>query len=118
MNRLITQLKAARFERALTSGETGHPDLEGYRYTQTTTTGATERIDVIWYDCPGLVVGTGSIPVDCLNAAAYSVPAPHATVYDHLNGSALVYMDGDDGVLDGKIKLFINRNPKYIHYIP
>ena len=118
MKRLITQLKAAQFERALTSGEMGHPDLEGYRYSQTTVAGNTERIDVTWYDCPGLVVGTGSLPVDCLNAAAYDVPASQVTVYDHLNGSGVVYTDGNDGVLDGKVKLFINRNPVYIHYTP
>ncbi len=118
LQRLITQLKAAHFERALTASELGHSDLEGYRYVQTTTTGASERIDVLWYDCPGLVVGTGSLPVDCLNAAAYKVPASRVTVYDHLNGSAAVYLDGNDGLLDRKVKLSINRNPVYIHYTP
>jgi hypothetical protein len=39
-------------------------------------------------------------------------------VTDHLTGSLQILTDASDGVIDGKIKLMVDRNPIYIHYNP
>ena len=77
-----------------------------------------ERMDVIWYDCPSLIVDTPNLPVDCLKAASYIVPAAPIGVADHLGGTLQILTDSSDGKIDGKVALAINRNPVYIHYNP
>ena len=115
---LSQQLGAAKFERALTPAETGSPNLEGYMFTNYEGAHGTERVDVIWYDCPSLIVDTPDLPVDCLDAAVYTVPTAPVGVSDHLGGAMQILADGSDGVLDGKVSLAIDRNPVYIHYNP
>jgi hypothetical protein len=116
--RLNQQLRAARFERALNPVELASTNLEGYVFTDNPGTASAQRIDVVWYDCPGLVVGIGVLPTDCENSAGYAVPASRITVYDHLDGSPSVFTDAGDGKTDGTVTLSVNRNPMYIHYTP
>jgi hypothetical protein len=116
--KLSQQLGAAKYERALTLTETGSPNLEGYLFTNYEGAHGIERVDIIWYDCPGLIVDTPDLPLDCFNAALYTVPTAPIGVSDHLNGAMQVLTDSSDGVIDGKVSLAINRNPVYIHYNP
>lgn len=116
--RLDQQLRSARYERALTTSELASTALEGYVFTDKPGTASAQRIDVVWYDCPGLIVGTGNLPYDCANSAGYPIPAARITVYDYLNGTPIVYTDADDGVVDGKVTLSVNRKPLYVHYTP
>ncbi len=118
LQQLSQQLGAAKYQRALTQAETGSRYLEGYMFTDDTGVHGTDRIDVIWYDCPGLIVDTPDLPSDCLNAAVYTVPAAPIGVSDHLGGAMRILTDGSDGVIDGKVSLAINRDPVYIHYNP
>jgi hypothetical protein len=115
------QLGAAKYERALTQAETGSPNLEGYVFTNYGGANGAERVDIMWYDCPGLIVDTftdPNLPVDCLNSAAYTVSAGSLGVADHLGGAMQILTDSSDGQSDGKVTLWINRNPIYIHYNP
>ena len=116
--RLDEQLRAARYERALIQSELASTNLEGYVFTDQPGTTSAQRIDVVWYDCPSLVVGIGVLPTDCANSAGYAVFAAKVAVYDHLNGSPMIYTDAADRIVDGKITLSVNRNPVYIHYNP
>jgi hypothetical protein len=116
--KLGQQLGAAKYERALTKTETGSANLEGYVFTNYEGAHGTERVDIIWYDCPGLIVDTPNLPVDCTNSAIYTVPAAPIGVADHLSGAVQILTDNSDGVVDGKVKIAINRNPVYIHYNP
>lgn len=118
MQKLSQQLGAAKFERALTPAETGSPNLEGYMFTNYEGAHGTERVDVIWYDCPSLIVDTPDLPVDCLDSAIYTVPTSTIGITDHLGGAMRILTDDSDGVLDGKVSLTIDRNPIYIHYDP
>lgn len=117
---LYHELHAAKYQRALTSAETSRsPYLEGYIFTNYAGAHGTERVDVVWYDCPGLIVGLHhDLPVDCLNAAPYTISATKIGVVDQVTGAMQIYTDGSDGVIDGKITLIINRAPVYIHYQP
>jgi hypothetical protein len=116
--KLSQQLGAAKYERALTKTETGSANLEGYVFTNYEGAHGTERVDIIWYDCPGLIVDTPKLPIDCTNSAVYAVPTASIGVADHLGGAVQILTDSSDGVLDGKVSLVINRNPVYIHYNP
>jgi hypothetical protein len=119
LNVLYQELRAARYQRALNSAETGGvPNLEGYVFTNYGGAHGTERVDVAWYDCPSLIVGNGTLPADCLNAAPYTVSASKISVVNHVTGVAQIYTDGGDGMNDGKITLVINTSPVYIHYQP
>ena len=118
LQQLSQQLGAAKYQRALTRAETGSRNLEGYTFTSYEGVHGTDRIDVIWYDCPGLIVDTPDLPSDCLNAAVYAAPAAPVGVSDHLGGAMQILTDNSDGVVDGKVSLAINRNPVYIHYNP
>jgi hypothetical protein len=119
MQVMYQELHAARYQRALNSAETaGVPNLEGYVFTNYAGAHGTERVDVVWYDCPGLIVGTGKLPVDCLNAAPYTVSAAQIGVVNHATGITQIYTDAGDGTTDGKVTLTVNRAPIYIHYQP
>ncbi len=118
LQQLSQQLGAAKYQRALTQAETGSRNLEGYTFTNYEGVHGTDRIDVIWYDCPSLIVDTPDLPSDCLNAAVYTVSAAPIGVSDHLGGAMQILTDNSDGVVDGKVSLAINRNPVYIHYNP
>jgi hypothetical protein len=58
------------------------------------------------------------LPLDCPNAAPYRIAATHVGIVDHLDGILQIRSDADDGTLDGKVTLTINRDPVYIHYNP
>lgn len=116
--RLNEQLHAARYDRPLTFAETRSSYLEGYVFTDKVGTSSSERVDVIWYDCPGLVVGVGTLPTDCTSSASYFVNDTKIGVTDHLTGSLQILTDASDGVINGKIKLTVNRDPIYIRYNP
>jgi hypothetical protein len=116
--KLSQQLGAAKYERPLTQSEAGSPNLEGYVFTNYEGAHGTERVDIIWYDCPSLIVDTPNLPKDCSNSASYAVPVAVIGVADHLGGAVQILTDSGDGVSDGKVTLQINRNPIYIHYNP
>jgi hypothetical protein len=114
---VISELRDATFVRTLNSQETGHERLEGYVFS-TRSGNTSQRIDVIWYDCPTMVVFTPELPVDCNSTATYRVHAAQVGVRQHMPGPMLIKYDADDGVIDGLVSLQVNTDPIYIHYSP
>ena len=110
---MTSQLGQARYERPLTAGETGGGNIEGYVFSVPDGTG-TERLDVIWYDCPGY---RQSPPADCPPGASQTmvVAAPALQVTD-LYGNHSVQYDADDGKLDSKVELQVGPYPVYVKY--
>jgi hypothetical protein len=114
---VISELRDATFVRALKVQEIGNQNLEGYMFS-TPSSSSSQRIDVIWYDCPTLVVFTPDLPVDCNTTATYRIHAAQVGVRQYMPGPMLIKHDADDGVTDGMVSLQINADPIYIHYLP
>ncbi len=90
----------ASFRRTLSSGELGSPSMEGYLLT------APDGRDlyVVWSN----------------EAASRTVTFPLARAYvTNLYGDVTSYVhDGDDGILDGRIRLSVGPNPIYVKAAP
>jgi hypothetical protein len=114
---VISELRDATFIRTLKVQEIGNQNLEGYMFSTSSSSGS-QRIDVIWYDCPTLVVFTPDLPVDCNTTATYRIHAAQVGVRQYMPGPMLIKHDADDGVTDGMVSLQINADPIYIHYLP
>jgi virginiamycin B lyase len=111
---LTEQLDPAIFERALTTAETGHRDIEGYVFS-VLGSGGWERRDALWLDCPSLQLAP---PQGCPGASqVMSITANTVRVTDKYGASAVVE-DSHDGLRDGRVTLTITPSPVFIDYTP
>ncbi|MGH8245062.1 MAG: cellulase family glycosylhydrolase [Gammaproteobacteria bacterium] len=117
--RLTTLLGAGQYVRALDAAETGSSYVEGYVFSTPGPVGP-KRIDVVWYDCQGLITTPPIMPQDCATTAPYRVPAWRIGIWDHLGGPMVIRNDWDDGFIDGWVTLpgGVGTDPIYIDFNP
>jgi hypothetical protein len=106
----------ASYVRPMTVAETGGSQIEGYVFSVPGPSGP-QRMDVIWYDCPGYY--TEIPPVDCAPGVYQTISYVVTQLQViSLYGSTGNLDDASDGTLDGKITLAIGPNPVFVKHGP
>jgi hypothetical protein len=111
---LTDQLGQATFERALSTGETGHPDIEGYVFSVPVSNGH-ERRDLLWLDCDSL---RSVPPQDCPGESQWMTVSADVVKVTSKFGAFRMIEDSDDGLADGLVTLAITPDPVFIDYTP
>ena len=98
---LVAELGQAAYVRTLPGGETGAPDLEVHQFERDGRT-----LYVAWLN-----------PINTNQVKTLHLPASQATILS-VYGAASTVQDGDDGLLDGRIRLSVGGAPQYVEVTP
>lgn len=93
-------LGQASFQRALSPVELGSPALEGYLLTAV----SGQALYVLWSNDE--------------DTRTVSLPIPRARVTDMYGNVMSVVNDGDDGQVDGHVRVLVGPNPIYVERVP
>ena len=96
---IVDELETASFVRRLSASETGSSQMEAYKFDDPE---KSRKTYVAWLD-----------PVDTTSVKNLYLPASWATVRD-ICGVAQIVSDGDDGSVDGLVRVHVGGQPRYI----
>lgn len=111
---LTTQLGEAIYQRALSIGESGDAEIEGYVFSVPGPDGW-ERRDVVWLDCASLRLVP---PEDCVGESRTMTIAAGVLQVTSKSGATSIVRDADDGRIDGLVSLTITPDPIFIDHTP
>lgn len=100
LQRMMTELNTAVFERTLPLSETGHSDLEVHHFNDVVNN---TEIYVAWLN-----------PIDTTVTQSLRLSGSSATVLDSITGNMTTRTDSQDGVTDNKITIQVGSNPVYV----